>query len=473
MGKQYNIGPRLDRLPASKWHYKVFWLIGIGLLIDGIDNYIGGIVLAQLVENGWSNNYLNATFASATSAGLLIGSLFAGFSGDHLGRKLAYQINLLIFGLASIAAAFSTDMTMLIILRGIIGIGLGAEIVVGFATFAEFVPAKDRGKWSATLSLVGNSAPPIATLIGYLVMPVLGSDFGWRAMFVICGVAALVLWLARHGFPESPRWYAARGDFAKADEILTQVEKEIEMEKGIKLQSVKVEASKESQDLKKIPFSSLFKGQLLRRTILSISVLIGMNTALYSIMTWIPTLFVQSGITITKSLFMTTLILFGAPLGVFIASRIIDKFPRKWLAVTLLLSIAILGYIYSLQTSETLIVIYGFCLIAFLYIFVCFTSAVYVPELWPTEIRLRGSGFCNAIGRGVTIITPYAVAWILSNYGSVAVFVTIGAVLVLVALVVMILGVETRHKSIEEIGNEAFSEDLKSYSGAVPHSAKV
>ena len=457
MRKQYNIGPRLDRLPSSNWHYKVFWLIGIGLLIDGIDNYIGGIVLAQLVENGWSNNYLNAAFASSTSAGLLIGSLFAGFSGDHLGRKTAYQINLLIFGLASLTAAMSTDMNMLIILRGIIGIGLGAEIVVGFATFAEFVPAKDRGKWSSKLSLVGNSAPPIATLIGYLVMPALGPDFGWRAMFVICGIAAIVLWVARHGFPESPRWYAARGDFTKANEILTKVEKDIEIEKGIKLQPVEVEDLTETQDIKKIPFSGLFKGQLLRRTILSISVLIGMNTALYSIMTWIPTLFVQSGINVTKSLFMTTLILFGAPLGVFIASRIIDKFPRKQMAVTLLLSIAILGYIYSLQHSETLIVIYGFCLISFLYIFVCFASAVYVPELWPTEIRLRGSGFSNAIARGMTIITPYVIAWILSNYGSVAVFVTIGVVLALVALVVAILGVETRHKSIEEIGNEAFS----------------
>src|SRR5665647_1300097 len=80
-----NIGQRLDRLPISKWHLMVFWLIGCGLLIDGIDNYLGGIVLAQLVKNGWSNNILNAAFTSATMAGLFIGSLFAGFSGDHLG----------------------------------------------------------------------------------------------------------------------------------------------------------------------------------------------------------------------------------------------------------------------------------------------------------------------------------------------------------------------------------------------------
>lgn len=64
MAKQNDIGARMDRLPISKWHQSVFWLIGIGILIDGFDNYMGGAVLAQLIENGWSNNYLNAAYIS-------------------------------------------------------------------------------------------------------------------------------------------------------------------------------------------------------------------------------------------------------------------------------------------------------------------------------------------------------------------------------------------------------------------------
>lgn len=452
---QNNIGARIDRLPTSKWHYKIFWLIGLGLLIDGIDNYIGGIVLAQLVKNGWSNNYLNATFTSCTMAGLFIGSLLAGFSGDHLGRKFAYQINLLIFGLASIASAFVTNMTMLIALRGLTGIGLGAEIVVGFATFTEFISTQNRGKWSATLSLVGNCAPPIATLIGLLIMPLLGPNYGWRAMFFICGLCALTLWFVRHNFPESPRWYAARGLYTEADKIMSAIEAEIELENGIKLPPVADEQILEdSSDTRNISFISLFKGNLLKRTILGSFILIGMNTALYSITTWIPTIFVASGINVTKSIFMTALIMFGAPLGVFIATRTIDKFPRKWMGVSLLLLISVLGYIYSLQRSEVMIVILGFSLIVFLYMYVCFASAVYVPELWPTEIRLRGSGVCNAIGRVVTVFTPFAVAWLMTNWGSVAVFLTIGGVLIFVALLLATIGIETRQKSIEEISSD-------------------
>lgn len=443
-----NIGARMDRLPTSKWHWHIFWLIGLGLFVDGFDNYLGSVVLAELVKTGWSDNYWNATFGSVTMAGLFVGSLFAGFTGDHWGRKWAYQINLLIFGLASIAASFATSMLMLTVLRGFIGIGLGAEIVVGFATFTEFVPAHTRGKWSSTLSLVGNMAPPITTMVAYLVMPI----FGWRAMFMIAGVAALIIWVARHGLAESPRWYASRGDLVKADEILSKVERDIEQEKGIKLPPV--EAKVETVDIvvEKIPFSSLFKGHLLKTTILAISVLIAMNTAIYSIMNWIPTIFVQSGITITKTLGLTSLMFCGAPLGVFLTSRFIDRFPRKITAITLLLSLAVLAYVYSLQRDETMIVAFGFCMTVVLFMYVCFASAVYVPELWPTHIRLRGSGFCNSIGRLVTVFTPFGVAWILSNYGSIAVFATIAGVLCFVALIIAFIGIETRQKSLEEIG---------------------
>jgi putative MFS transporter len=438
----------MDRLPVSHWHYKIFWLIGLGLFVDGCDNYLGGVVLAELVKSGWSDNWWNATFNSATMAGLFIGSLFAGFSGDHLGRKLAYQINLLIFGLASIAAAFANDMLTLTILRGIIGIGLGAEIVVGFATFSEFVPAKTRGTWSSTLSLVGNCAPPVTTIVAFLVMPI----FGWRAMFLIVGIAALIIWVARHGLPESPRWYEARGDLKKADEILSQVERDIEARTGVKLPAV---AASDAGPAQKIPFTALFQGQLLKTTILAIAVLIAMNTAIYSIMNWIPTIFVQAGISVSKTLGLSALMFCGAPLGVFLTTRFIDKFPRKTTAIVLLVGLAIMAYIYSLQRSEVMIVAFGFGMTVVLYMYVCFASAVYVPELWPTEIRLRGSGFCNSIGRLVTVFTPYGVAWILSNYGPIAVFVTIGVVLCAVAALVAVLGIETRHKSLEEIGRAA------------------
>jgi putative MFS transporter len=450
VSKQSNIGARLDRLPISKWHYNVLVLMGLGLFIDSFDNYMGGVILADLVKSGWSNNYLNATFASATMGGLFLGSLFAGFAGDHLGRKFAYQINLLIFGFAAIAAAFSTDMIMLIAFRGLMGFGLGAELVVGFGTFPEFVPARVRGKWVSFLSLIANVAPPIAIVTAYFVIP----SFGWRAMFGIGGVAALIVWALRHGLPESPRWYESRGEIAKADEILTKVERDTEREMGIKLAPVEDNPSSVEQVVKKVSFLQLFKGVLLKRTIVASAVLVAMNTIVYTVINWVPTIFVQSGISVTKSTGMMALIMIGAPLGVFISSQVVDQFPRKKMAVVLLLAIGLLGYVYSLQRSAEAIVIVGFVLTVINYVFTCFACSVYVPELWPTEARMRGMGFANAVGRASAVFSPYGVAWLLSNYGSIAVFIGLGIVLTVIAIIVSTLGVETRNKSLEEIGEE-------------------
>jgi putative MFS transporter len=162
------------------------------------------------------------------------------------------------------------------------------------------------------------------------------------------------------------------------------VESQIEKEKNITLpswQSCPAEPCAESGS-----FWLLFKGQMLRRTLVAITVLIAMNISLYTITVWIPTIFVNSGIDVTKSILMTAIIMIGAPVGIFIAALIIDRFPRR-LFGSLLIIIAVLGYFYSIQTAEWAILSYGLVMIFFLYMYVCFASAVYVPELWPTHLR--------------------------------------------------------------------------------------
>ncbi|MBN4679051.1 MFS transporter, partial [Pandoraea nosoerga] len=105
-------------------------LIGAGMFLDAFDLYLAGGVLGAVLKDGWSTLELNAAFVSATFVGMTIGAWLSGILGDRFGRRFSYQMNLAIFGLASIAAAFAPNMMVLIVLRFIIGIGLGAEIVV-------------------------------------------------------------------------------------------------------------------------------------------------------------------------------------------------------------------------------------------------------------------------------------------------------------------------------------------------------
>src|SRR3954454_9801737 len=106
MASAVNAGARLDRLPIGSFHYRIFWLVGAGMFFDGYDLYVAGGVLAALIQTKFSTLPQNLQFISLTFVGMTIGSLATGFLGDRFGRRFTYQINLLIFGLASLAAAF-------------------------------------------------------------------------------------------------------------------------------------------------------------------------------------------------------------------------------------------------------------------------------------------------------------------------------------------------------------------------------
>ena len=154
MASAVNAGARLDRLPISSFHYRIFWLVGAGMFFDGYDLYVAGGVLASAIQTKFSTLPQNLQFLSLTFVGMTLGSLITGFVGDRFGRRFTYQINLLIFGLASLAAAFAQDMTQLIVCRFVQGLGLGAEIVVGYSTLTEFVPPKTRGRWLAFMAFL-------------------------------------------------------------------------------------------------------------------------------------------------------------------------------------------------------------------------------------------------------------------------------------------------------------------------------
>lgn len=102
-----NSGPRLDRLPISSFHYRIFWLIGAGMSLDGYDLYVGASMLGSTVAGKFATLTEAAQFIAWTIKGMAIGSVGSGFLGDQFGRRFPYQINLLIFGLASFAAALA------------------------------------------------------------------------------------------------------------------------------------------------------------------------------------------------------------------------------------------------------------------------------------------------------------------------------------------------------------------------------
>src|SRR6204780_4269616 len=222
MANAVNAVARVDRLPLSSFHYRIFWLVGAGMFFDGYDLYVAGSVLAATIQTKFSTLPQNLQFVSLTFLGMTIGSLITGFVGDKYGRRFTYQINLLIFGLASLAAAFAQDMNQLIACRFVQGLGLGAEIVVGYSTLTEFVPPKTRGRWLSMMAFLVVAGFPVTALLGYLIIP----EFGWRPMFVIAGVGSLIVWYLRKNLPESPRWLESQGRTEEAEALMQKIETE-------------------------------------------------------------------------------------------------------------------------------------------------------------------------------------------------------------------------------------------------------
>ena len=452
--KNANIGARLDRLPNSGWHIKM-WLITAFALLVCWSNAIGGSVQNVLLnELHWlePGSTLLAMWGTTYTAGQLFGALVGGPIGDKIGRKKSILLYETIHIIAMIGGAVAPNVYVLYIFRLVQGFGLGALLVVLFAGFTEYVPGRNRGTWSSRNSFIGNWSHPVSNGIAFLIgLTGVSLNANWRIQYMIPSILSIIaaLLIAKK-FPESPRWLESQGRVDEADAILTKIEKEIEASTGKPLPPV-TEAPK---PVKQLPYSALFKGKLLRRTIVGSLVLIGMNTIQYTLMTWMPSLLVSLGYDTSQSQFMTMFGLFGAPFGIFIASLYMDKIPRRVTGVVLLILMAVLGVITSQQTSMTPLIVSTFLLNTVIYMYVCYASAVYVPEMWPTSAKLSGSGFCNAIGRVSNIFFPFLVTYVAaSSMGSAGVFVLISIVAVIIAVSVAVFGVETRGESVEDIGN--------------------
>jgi MFS transporter, putative metabolite:H+ symporter len=450
MASAVNAGARLDRLPIGPFHRRILFLIGIGMFFDGFDIYLAGTVLGVTLKTGFSTLSQNAVFISVTFVGMMLGSCATGFLGDRYGRRFTYQFNLLMFGLASLAAAFAPNMMFLIACRFVMGFGLGAENVVGYSTMTEFVPAQTRGKWLGLMAVCVVTGLPVALLVASVVVP----HFGWRAMFVLGGIGALVVWYLRKNLPESPRWLEAVGRTKEAEALMQSIEREASQGRPLPAPNA-APTVKVSGDL-----GTLFTPPLLSRMIVGAVCLITINTLLYGFVTWLPVFFIKQGLSVATSFGYSLLMALGAPVGSAIGALTADRWGRKPTIIGSSLITVVLGIIYPMISDPVLLPVVGFALTVPIYVLVALLFGIYIPELFPTEVRLRASGIVNTLGRGATIVTPFLVVMLFEARGVAGVMSLMIGLLVLQVVTVWAFGIEPRHRSLEELKGEDAAPEL-------------
>lgn len=458
----HGIAARLDRLPSGSFQRKAMWLIGGVCFCDCLDMNVGGPIIAQLLASGWSDNALNSIFISMTAFGYLCGGLMAGMVSDYFGRVKSCIVNTVIFSVGCFAAAFSPDMYFLIAMRFVMGWGLGAAYPAGYSALTEYTPPKKRGQYQAWVGLIANCGTPFASFVSLVLLP----TFGWRAIFIFCGVAgAIVVFLLVKFMDESPRWLAMRGRRAEADALVKKWEAAA-IAAGHTIEDVPddlIKAEMAKREVKQLPTSVLFTNKKLLKRLIVACVICWTNfVCVYTIVSWTPTIFVTRGFDVTMSVAMSVVINLGIPVGVAIMSLMIDKFNRKTLLCSTLVisAIACFGW-SSIPANETIaIMAVGFVMAALVYFWSLIVSSVYLSEPFPTEVKVRGAGIANAFGRIGAILNPMWVAWFLANWptdtAAMGIFGVAAITAVVAAIIVAVLGVETKGKTLEEINEGVF-----------------
>jgi MFS transporter, putative metabolite:H+ symporter len=455
------IGARLDRLPTTRYIWKLVLLLSLGGCFEFYDLFLMTYIGPGLIHSGLfsaaSASFFGltglASFVSATFAGLFIGTLAFGFAADTFGRRTIFTYSLLWYTVSSIVMAFQTSTSGILVWRVVTGIGIGVELVTIDTYIAELMPKEVRGRAFAVNQVVQFAALPVVALISWLLVPrsPFGID-GWRSVVLLGSVGALFVWSIRRGIPESPRWLIARGHIARAERAVANMEGRVAAELGAKLPPAELEPSAEQPPSNRVKFIQIFRPPYLRRTVMLMVFHFAQTVGYYGFASWVPTLLIAAGIRTTASLEYSFIIAVSAPLGPLLIRGIADKFERKWQIVSSAVSIGGLGLLFAGQKQPALLILLGVMLTCSNnWLSVAFHT--YQAELFPTPVRAQAVGFVYSWSRFSAIFTSLMIGFFLYRFGVGGVFVFIAASMLVIVLAIGIFGPRTRGLALEAISH--------------------
>jgi putative MFS transporter len=304
------------------------------------------------------------------------------------------------------------------------------------------MPRAQRGRYVALLSMVTNLAVPVTGLGGAWLIPLIG----WRWLFAIVGAGALIVWALRKNMPESPRWLESRGRVAEAEAMLAAIE--AEASRSGKLPPV-IDAVEEAPAPGR--YGELVGAGLIRSTVLGIVIACVSGVSLYGFLSWIPTFLVKQGLSIGSSLWFSGIMGLGAPLGALLGAFIADRFGRVRSLTGLALCEAVLGLVYPMVGNGVELIAVGFGVTLCAYAIVAVGFALYIPEMFPTRLRLRGASVVLGISRLSSSQVGFVIVLIFGAFGIGGVAGFLSGSMVLMALAVILLGRETSNRSLEAI----------------------
>jgi MFS transporter, putative metabolite:H+ symporter len=450
------ISRRLESLPASSYLWRLVILLSLGGCFEIYDLFFTGYIAPGLNRSGLLTTTTQAffgfsgigAFVAATFAGLFVGTFFLGFLADRFGRRAIFTYALLGYSAASVVMACQTTSGGLLLWRFIAGIGIGVEIITVDAYLTELVPSWMRGRaFAVNQSVMFISVPVVAFLAWWLVpLSPYGVD-GWRWVVLIGAAASMVIWVLRLFVPESPLWLARHGRVEEALKVLLTLEASTGATGG---RGERMPDASPARALTKVSFADLFKPPYLSLVVLFMVFNFCQAFGFYGFANWVPTLLVEKGIAVTKSLQYSFIVAFAYPIAPLLAASFADRLERKWIICGACVAIIAFGIAFSQFTQPTLLILSGVLLTA-ANMSMSYAYHAYQTEVFPTSVRARASGLVYSMSRISAMFSGFIVAYMLRVAGVNGVFGLITSAMILVIITIAAFGPNVRGKPLDAV----------------------
>lgn len=225
---------RLERLPFSRWHRNFFLLAFLGVMFDAADFALFGAALPPIAREFGLGPAQAGLLATVGLVGAFLGALFWGTISDYIGRRTSFQATVGIFALFTGLVAASWNVASLGVFRFLSNFGLGGEVPVTLTLTSEFSPGRIRGRMTGTMMAGFPVGLVVAAALSLAIVP----NFGWRALFIVGIVPAILLFFVRRYMPESVRYLLSKGRVAEAERTVEQIERETLGQGGAKVNAV-------------------------------------------------------------------------------------------------------------------------------------------------------------------------------------------------------------------------------------------
>jgi MFS family permease len=398
---------------ASGYQKRTLLAAFLGYMLDSMDVMLYALVLGQVQLALHLSAALSGAMMSATLIAAAIGGIGFGWFADRFGRTRALTLSMLVYSIATALCGLTHTAAQLLICRVVLGLGMGGEWASGAALVAETWLAHHRGK---ALALV-QSSWAVGYAAGAAVAAVVLPRFGWRAVFFVGIVPALLtLWL-RRGLHEPEAWRQAKSSDTPARNLL----------------------------------SKLFAKGLRRNVVICATMNAATLFAWWGLFTWVPRFLSMSvaeggrGLSIVKTSLWTIVMQVGTFLGYIVFGYLADRFSRKYTYIGYLLIAAMLVPLFAFVRSPNALLIIG-PLVGFFGTGYFSGFSVIASELFPTSLRASAMGFVYNIGRVVSAAAPYLIGQVSEHAGiSAALCITAGAFLLaaLIATSLRLPGIRT------------------------------